>query len=1171
MLPGWAILLSACAYILLLFAVATYGDRRSASLGVSRNGRPLVYALSLAVYCTSWTYFGGVGLAAGHGLEFAGIYIGPIIAFTIGLPIIRRIIEIAKAERLVSVADFVAARYGKNQTVALIVAVISLVGVIPYIALQLRAVSSSVAAMLDPSGFGTAADLSPGFLDLALIVTLMMACFAVMFGTRHTDATEHQDGLILAIGAESLVKLVAFFTAGVAVLYFLFDGPADLLQQAGNHPMVMASMDYHVPTSRWVVLIVVSVFAIILLPRQFHVTVVENRTMRELRMAGWLLPLYLIAINLFVLPVAAAGLILLGGSGDSDLYLLLLPLTQHMPAVSLIVFIGGFSAATAMVIVESVALSIMVSNDIVMPVFLRRRLIGSDDQRADFAPLLLTIRRMAIFAVLILGYAYYRMSDGQSGLASIGLLSFAAIAQMAPAVLGGLWWHRANARGAIAGMLAGFFAWGYLLFVPSLGGPDNAHVASAVLDFLLPGTGIFSGPRADPLVNAVTLSLLLNLTAFVLGSLSRNPRPLERVQAGVFVRRQPRSQLVSRGWKTAVTVGTLKATIGRYLGEERMRRSFASHERSTGRKLADADAADMAVIHFSEQLLGSAIGSASARLVLSLVLQKAEDAGPDTAWLLDQASEALQHNQDMLQTALSKMDQGIAVFDSFGRLTVWNRRFRTLLDLPEEAGQVGYPLSDLVSILVARGDLDAAGKAALIARFKTLDIPFSLSLGKRKRIIEVRSNAMPDNGFVATFTDITDRVSAARALQEANETLELRVSERTAELTQVNGELAAARAAADDANLGKTRFFAAAGHDILQPLNAARLYSSALVGRLGQSENSELVGNIDSALESVEAILGAVLDISRLDTGAMKPQIAAVPLGDLLHRIETDFAPLAREKNLTFRVMPTSLSVRSDANLLRRLVQNLVSNAIKYTVSGKVLVGVRRRGEDVVIEVADSGIGIPKASFEAIFEEFTRLDEGARTASGLGLGLSIVDRISRVLSHPVEIVSAPGRGTIFRVTLPKAEAARQPAPMPVSIAPQSLSGVTVLCIDNDPRILAGMAILISGWGCTVLQASSKAEAEALMEDFHSTAVTPVPDLVIADYHLDDGTGIAAILGLRARFDTDVPALIITADRSQEVRAETKKYGLGLQHKPVKPAALRAYISQIASHRRTAAE
>ncbi|MGE7370634.1 PAS domain-containing hybrid sensor histidine kinase/response regulator [Neorhizobium sp. NPDC001467] len=1178
MLPGWAILLAACAYILLLFAVATYGDRRSG--GVGRNGRPIVYGLSLAVYCTSWTYFGGVGLASSHGLEFAGIYVGPIIAFTFGLPIIRRIIEIAKAERLVSVADFVAARYGKNQTVALIVAIISLVGVIPYIALQLRAVSGSVAAMLDPGRFGgigfdgnafIGGAILPGPIDLALIVTLMMACFSVMFGTRHTDATEHQDGLILAIGAESLVKLVAFCTAGIAVLFFLFDGPADLWVQASAHPDVTAAMQHRTPASRWAVLVLLSAFAIILLPRQFHVTVVENRTMRELRMAGWLLPLYLIAINLFVLPVAAAGVILLGGAGEPDLYLLLLPLTQQLPVVSLIVFIGGFSAATAMVIVESVALSIMVSNDILMPVLLRRRLTGPHDQRADFAPVLLRIRRLAIFAVLICGYGYYRLSDGQSGLASIGLLSFAAIAQMAPSVMGGLWWHRANARGAIAGMTVGFLSWAYLLFVPSLGGPDNAQLASAVLDFLVPGTSIFSGPRADPLVNAVALSLLLNLAAFVLGSLSRNPRPLERVQAGVFVRRQPRSQLVSRGWKTAVTIGMLKTTIGRYLGEERMRRSFASHERVTGRKLSDADAADMAVIHFSEQLLGSAIGSASARLVLSLVLQKAEDAGPDTAWLLDQASEALQHNQDMLQTALSKMDQGIAVFDSDGRLTVWNRRFRTLLDLPEEVGQVGYPLASAISILVDRGDLDPGEHAALIARFKTLDIPFSLALGKTRRIVEIRSNAMPDHGFVATFTDMTDRVSAARALQEANETLELRVSQRTAELTHVNDALTAARAAADDANLGKTRFFAAAGHDILQPLNAARLYASALVGRLGQTENSELAGNIDSALESVETILGAVLDISRLDTGAMKPQLAPVALGDLLHRIETDFAPLAREKNLTFTVMPTTLCVRSDANLLRRLVQNLVSNAIKYTVTGKVLVGVRRRGGDVVIEVADSGIGIPQGSFEMIFQEFTRLDEGARTASGLGLGLSIVERISKVLAHPVEIVSSPGRGTVFRVRVPKTDAATSAAPAPVVASPQSLGGITVLCIDNDPRILAGMNILISSWGCTVIQAGSVAQAMALVDDVHSAAGAPVPDLVIADYHLDDGTGIAAILGLRARFDRDIPALVLTADRSQEVRDETKTHGLGLQNKPVKPAALRAYIAQIASHRRAAAE
>ncbi|MBP1842084.1 Na+/proline symporter/signal transduction histidine kinase [Rhizobium petrolearium] len=1171
MLPGWVIFVSAFAYVLLLFAVASFGDRRSRLFGVPKNGRPVVYALSLAIYCTSWTYFGGVGLASQRGLEFTGIYIGPILAFTLGMPVLKRIIDLAKAEKLTSVADFIAARYGKNSTVAMIVAVIALVGAIPYIALQLKAVSSSVAVMVNPSDYG----LGSGnlyFVDLALIVTILMACFAVMFGTRHTDATEHQDGLILAVAMESVVKLLAFATVGISVLLILFDGPADLFTKASENLLVSSSLSYQTPLSRWLVLIALSAFAIILLPRQFHVTVVENRTARERRVAGTLLPLYLIAINLFVLPAAMAGLITFGGIGDADLYLLTLPLAGELKVISLIAFIGGFSAATAMVIVESVALSIMVSNDIIIPIFLRQKLMAArSGQRSDFTRTLLNIRRLAIFAVLILGYGYYRMADSQSGLSSIGLLAFAAIAQVAPALFGGLIWRRANARGAILGMSFGFLAWAYLLFLPSLGGQDNSYVASAVLNFLFPGTGIFSGPETDPLVNATIFSLTLNTLAFVLGSMSRNPRPVERIQAGIFVKRHVRSQFATRGWKTRVSVGDLKAAIARYLGEERMRRSFTNYEQTAGRTFSDDQPADMAMIHFSEQLLGSAIGSSSARLVLSLILQKAEDTNADTAWLLDQASEALQYNQDMLQTALSQMDQGIAVFDSSERLTIWNRRFRNLLDLPEQVGQVGFPLADIVAILSDRGDIPASDQTEVIRQFQTLDAPFSLVLNGGGRIIEVRSNAMPDKGIVATFTDISERVAADRALKQANETLEQRVGERTAELMRVNHELAEARASAEEANIGKTRFFAAAGHDILQPLNAARLYSSALVERLGASDsNGVLVHNIDSALESVESILGAVLDISRLDTGAMKPRFTSVPLEDLFRRIETDYAPMAREKNLQFVVVPTSLRVRSDANLLRRLVQNLVSNAIKYTISGKVLVGARRRGDQVVIEILDSGIGIPPSKFRTVFKEFARLDEGARTAGGLGLGLSIVDRISRVLDHPVRLASTPGRGTIFRVQVPMdllvqqtARAAAQPERRKRS---QPLNGLRVLCIDNEPRILEGMALLITGWGCTVGQAVSIAALDDIVDHRE-----PPPEVIIADYHLDDGDGIDAILRLRALYQAEIPALLITADRTLEVRAEAERHDISVQHKPVKPAALRAYLTQVAGLKRVAAE
>src|SRR5690606_34688488 len=320
-----------------------------------------------------------------------------------------------------------------------------------------------------------------------------------------------------------------------------------------------------------------------------------------------------------------AGLVQFGGSGDGDLYVLLLPLASELPVVSLIAFIGGFSAATAMVIVASVALSIMVSNDIVMPVLLRRKLMRRSVHRADFTKTLLRVRRTSIIVVLMLGYAYYRGADSQSGLASIGLLSFAAVAQMAPSLLGGLVWRRANARGAILGLSLGFLSWAYLLFVPSLGGPDNSPIAAAILNFVIPGTEIFHSAETDPLVTATIFSLIVNGIAFVLGSLSRNPRPVERIQAGIFVKRKSRSQFATRGWKTRVRVRDLKVTIARYLAEEQMQRSFANYAQAEGRQIDDDQAADMALIHFSEQLLGSAIGSSSARLVLSLILQKAEN------------------------------------------------------------------------------------------------------------------------------------------------------------------------------------------------------------------------------------------------------------------------------------------------------------------------------------------------------------------------------------------------------------------------------------------------------------------------------------------------------------------------------------------------------------------
>lgn len=1166
MLPGWLVFTSALFYLLMLFAIATYGDRSAHQRRRQTAGRPIIYALSLAIYCTSWTYFGGVGLAASRGMEFIAIYIGPVLMFTLGMPVIRRIVNLAKAEKITSIADFMAARYGKNPLVAALVALIAVIGTIPYIALQLKAVSISVAAMIDVEQLARMTQ-SLFLSDISFFVTLVLAAFAMIFGTRHTDATEHQDGLILAIAMESVVKLVAFSMVGLSVVFVLFDGPGDLMRASYESVQVMQALTYQTPPARWFLLIGLSAIAIILLPRQFHVTVVENRTPSELRMAGWLLPLYLVAINLFVLPVAIAGILQFGPGAVSDLFVLSLPMVNGMPLLTTVAFIGGFSAATAMVIVASVAVAIMVSNDIIVPVVLRRR-----DRRnggGDFSRTILRIRRTAIAGILLLGFAYYRAADINAGLASIGLLSFAAIAQLAPAFFGGLFWRQANARGAIAGLSGGIIVWGYMLLVPSLGGPDNSAVAATVLEFAIPGFRALTGPVPDALFNSVVLSLIINCLLYVVGSMSRRPKSIERIQAAAFIPQGRRAIESGRSWKTKVTVSDLKQTISRYLGQERTDRSFHSYERSVGRWINDQDQADMGLLRFAEQLLGSAIGSSSSRLVLSLLFERADEMPGDTARLLDEASEALQYNRDLLQTALGQMDQGITVFDNTNRLTVWNKRFRALLDLPEQVGQVGFSLESMLAILTSRGDLTKEEERKVLDRFLTMDRPFSLTVGRERRIIEIRSNPMPDSGFVTTYADITERVTADMALKQANETLELRVDQRTAELTRVNRELEKAQLAAEDANIGKTRFLAAAGHDILQPLNAARLYSSTLVERLGNSADMELVRNIDSSLESVEAILGAVLDISRLDTGAMKPQMASFPLNDLLKRIATDFAPIAHERNLRFTVMPTSVFVRTDPNLLRRLVQNLVSNAIKYTREGRVLIGVRRRGDKVLIQVLDTGIGIPPSKFRTVFKEFTRLDEGARTAAGLGLGLSIVDRIARVLKHSVEIHSEAGKGTEFRVEVPVETNIQRlqsgPKKAGSDMATANLHGLRVLCIDNEPKILEGMTLLLGGWGCNVIVAGSLAASLEIV------AVQDAPDVILADYHLDDGFGIDAILELRKLWHSDIAALLVTADRTPEVRALAESERIAVQNKPIKPAALRAFLNQIAVTKRAAAE
>ena len=1174
MLTGTAVFAAAIGYVGLLFFLAWWGDNSGRKFLVGGR-RTIVYALSLAVYCTSWTYYGSVGLASARGLDFLPIYIGPILVVGFGHRLIQRMADLAHEQNLTTVADFVSARYGKSQAVAALAALIALMASAPYIALQLKAITQTILMVLGSFEQGR---LTPGAPSrtFSLAVTVLLAAFAMAFGTRRLNPKEHQQGLMLAIAVESVVKLVAFLAVGAFVVWGIFGGLGELSRLAES-PRIAAMLSKPPNAANWFVTTLLSASAILLLPRQFHVTIVENANAGEIRAASWMFPGYLVLINLFVLPLAIAGLTMFpDGAIDRDLTVLALPLSTGARGLALTTMIGGLSAATAMVVVDSIALAITVSNDLVMPILLRRREAQTRAAEGEIGARILLVRRIAVLTVLAFGYIYARLAS-DAGLAAIGLLSFAALAQIAPAFLGALVWRRGTARGAAAGMIVGSFAWLYLLFLPSLDAQGAlAHFLSSGplgVGWLRPAGLVSFSPY--PLVGGVALSLSANILAFVLFSLSRQANPLERTQAIAFLGESPGGKPQAfRLWRASATVGEVEATVARYLGARQARSAFDDFFAQRGLQLSASAEADAHLLRHAEHLLSPAIGASTSRLVLSLLLRRRAMSGKSALKLLDQASAAIQSSREQLQHALDHARQGITVFDSNLALTTWNREFADLFDLPPDMLRPGVGLDAIVRFNAFRGLYGPGSSddfvAERIASLLNDDAPMRLRLYPSQRVIEIRSARLPDGGIVTTYTDVTQGVAVEEDLAAANERLERRVHERTAELERLNQELAQAKTAAEAANLSKTRFLAAASHDILQPLNAARLYASSLTETAadgGQEERVSLARNVDASLEAVEEILGALLDMSRLDAGATRPEIADFPVQDMFRQLEIEFAPMARAKGLKLTFVGASLSLRSDRRLMRRLLQNLVSNAIKYTPKGRVLVGCRRRAGAVRIEVWDTGLGIPKDKQRRIFDEFLRLDQGARAARGLGLGLSIVERLGRVLAHPITLRSKSGAGSMFAVEAPlgvrgETHAAEPGAPEP-ALAAEPLRGLRVLAIDNEPRVLEGMRLLLQKWGCRVATAHGLATAIGTLEF--------VPDVIIADYHLDEGDGLAAIAALRERCRFAIPAILATADRSPEVRDAAAAADIALLNKPLKPAPLRALLSRCLAQRAAAAE
>ncbi len=520
-----------------------------------------------------------------------------------------------------------------------------------------------------------------------------------------------------------------------------------------------------------------------------------------------------------------------------------------------------------------------------------------------------------------------------------------------------------------------------------------------------------------------------------------------------------------------------------------------------------------------------------------------------------------------LRLAIDFVPQGLAVFDADLRLVAANSRYRELLGMPRELLRAGTPLYELALFAAKRGDYgpgEPAARAAERVEFLTNDARSTTQrLGNQGQSLEFHSSRLPDGGLVITLVDVAARVQAEAALEAANQSLEKRVRERTATLTRVNSELERAREKADTANRDKTRFIAAASHDLLQPLNAARLYTATLVEREGGGDAGSLARSIEASLNAVEEIMMALLDISRIDSGAVAPRPAPFRLSDLIGKVAVEFGPLAREKAITLELVGSSTVALADRVLVARIVQNLVSNAIKYTKhGGRVLVGVRRRAGRLRLDVIDTGIGFNREQQSLLFAEFSRLEQGARMAGGLGLGLSIVERLVAAMGLTLELDSIEGVGSRFSLHLPKGKMEQpEPSQRPLAEPTTSLAGLRVLCVDNERAILDAMDGLLRGWGCDVRTARSLKDItrDGLLERWQ-------PDLVLMDYHLDQTSGLDAVEWLRHNVGGHLPAALVTADRTAAVRALAEERGISVVTKPVKPAALRAAISGLARQR-----
>lgn len=1107
------------AYLIALFWLASWQDRVRERGGVasktaqwlSRN-QSVIYGLSIGVYCTSWTFFGGVGTAARDGLDFLPIYLGPFLVFTVGFGLVRKILAQSKAHHSTSIADFLSARYGKSASVAALVALIATVGSLPYMALQLQSVGSSLLILNPELEAQVAAD------ELVLMVAGLMALFAILFGARRADTAGDNAGMVLTIAVESAVKLVALLAlAGFALV---------LIASAPTTAPIVEAQEIFKPDqidARFMTLTLIAACAALCLPRQFHMTFVEAGKSRADAAMRWTFPAYLLLTSLAIVPIVMAGLSTLPAGTNADLIVLALPLASGNEALALLVIIGGFSATAGMIVVASVALSTMITNDLIAPIVFRKALSGHGD-RSAIADRLLMTRRLVIAALLFFSYLFYLGFGTLETLAGLGTLAFAALAQFAPGLILGVLSQTGNREGMIAGLCTGFALWLVLLIGPLVSG----------------GEPIFA-IHSDPLVSGVLLSLGANVTVYWLGSVMVSPSLVDAAQAAAFAGTNSSGAPVR--FTTRKRVADVRLLLAQFVGKERADASIAALPGD----YRDNYEADAAVTDMAERTISGVIGSSSARMLVGSWAGGDPVPLQEVVAMFDETNKRLSFSGDLLQIAIESIDQGVALVDEEMRLVAWNSRYQKMFDLPDELVIVGTPIADLIRYNLARTTLSGAEiEANIERRIAHMRAGTEHRIESEQhdgRIMRIVGSPTPGGGYTTSYTDIT-------ADRRAEEALEDQVALRTQQLSLANAELA-------EATQSKTRFLAAASHDLIQPLNAARLFASALGEEVaGKQALERLVKDLDGSILSADRLIRALLDISKLDSGGVEAQLEAVSIEQVFDEIVREFEVQAKAKGLSLKRVHTSAVVETDRVWFTSALRNLVSNAVRYTSEGGVLLGVRRKGDNVRICVLDTGRGIAQEDIESVFDEFNRGTSSDR--EGLGLGLAIVRRAARLLDIHVETISTIGKGTQFALHTPllrwqsAADPKHRPTHQPKGKV-HRLKEASVLVVDNEPAALSATSALLEKWGLVALCAHGLREALGV-------ASTP-PDLVIMDYRLNrEERGDGVFEALCEHWGLRPPVILLTAEPSEETEGAAQTMGASRLLKPAQPAALRALIS-----------